>query len=67
VATFIAALALAVVSGGLSVVGLTSIFAAAFWPIIGMGVAFEAGKLAAVAWLGRHGRYASRPLAPLPT
>jgi hypothetical protein len=62
-ATFLAALALAAVSGSFSVVGLTSIFAGAFWPIIGMGVGFEGGKLAAVAWLGCHGRDASRPLA----
>jgi hypothetical protein len=63
VAAFVAALALAVVSGGFSIVGLTSIFAGAFWPIIGMGVGFEGGKLAAVAWLGHHGSYTSRPLA----
>jgi hypothetical protein len=63
VATLVAALALAAVSGSFSVVGLTSIFAGAFWPIIGMGVGFEGGKLAAVAWLGRHGRDSSRPLA----
>jgi hypothetical protein len=32
----------------------TSIFTGAFWPIVGMGMALEAGKLAAVAWIGRH-------------
>jgi hypothetical protein len=36
------------------ITGLTSIFTGAFWPIVGMGIALEAGKLAAVAWIGRH-------------
>jgi hypothetical protein len=52
-----AALAVASVSAGFSIVGLTAIFAASFWPIIGMGVALETAKLSAVAWLGR--RYAA--------
>ncbi len=54
VATLVAALALATCSGAFSISGLTSIFAGAFWPVIGMGVAFELGKLSAVAWLGRQ-------------
>jgi hypothetical protein len=33
---------------------LTHIFAGAFWPVIGMGCAFEFGKVAAVTWLGRR-------------
>jgi hypothetical protein len=53
-ATGIAALALATVSAGFSIVGLTSVFVGAFWPVVGMGVALELGKLSAVAWLGRH-------------
>ena len=52
--TFLAGLALATVSAGFSVVGLTSVFVGAYWPIIGMGLAFEFGKLAAITWLGRH-------------
>jgi hypothetical protein len=57
----VAALALATVSGGFAVVGMAAIFTGAFWPIVGMGVAFEFGKLAGVAWLGR--RYAApRPV-----
>jgi hypothetical protein len=58
--TLLAGLALATVSGTFSVIGLTCIFAGAFWPIIGMGAALEFGKVAAVTWLGR--RYAA-PLA----
>ena len=51
------ALAVAAVSASFSIVGLTSVFAGAFWPIICMGVALKTAKLAAVAWLGR--RYAA--------
>jgi hypothetical protein len=53
-AALVAALGLATVSGGFSITGMTSIFVGAYWPVIGMGVALEAGKLAAVAWLGHH-------------
>jgi len=34
-----------------SIVGLTAIFAAAFWPIVIMGSALEAGKLTGAVWL----------------
>jgi hypothetical protein len=53
--TFGAALALASVSAGFSITGMTSIFIGAFWPVIAMEVALEAGKMSAVAWRGRHG------------
>src|SRR5262252_6278059 len=53
-ATLTAAIGLATVSGGFSIYGLTSIFVGAFWPVIGMGVALEVGKLSAVAWLGHQ-------------
>jgi hypothetical protein len=52
--TLAAALGLATVSAGFSITGLTNIFVGAFWPVIGMGIALEVGKLSAVAWLGRH-------------
>jgi hypothetical protein len=48
------ALAVAAVSGGFSIVGLTAIFAGSFWPVIGMGAALETAKLSAVSWLGRR-------------
>jgi hypothetical protein len=51
---FLAALALATVSAGFSITGLTSIFVGAFWPVVAMGCALELGKLSAVAWLGRY-------------
>src|SRR5215470_17578014 len=47
--------ALATVSAGFSITGMTAVFVGAFWPVIGMGVALELGKLSAVAWLGRYG------------
>src|SRR5882762_6195479 len=50
-ATLTAALALATVSGGFSITGMTSIFVGAYWPVVGMGVALEIGKLCAVAAL----------------
>ena len=53
-AAFIEALALACVSAAFSIDGLTAIFAGAFWPIIIMGAALEAGKLVAAAWLTEH-------------
>lgn len=48
-AAFIVALALACVSAAFSIDGLTAIFAGAFWPVITMGAALEAGKLVAAA------------------
>ena len=57
-AAFIVALALACVSAAFSIDGLTAIFAGAFWPVITMGAALEAGKLVAVAWLTEHWRTA---------
>ena len=53
-AAFIVALALACVSAAFSIDGLTAIFAGAFWPVITMGAALEAGKLVAAAWLSEH-------------
>jgi hypothetical protein len=50
----VSALALATVSAGFSITGMTSIFVGSFWPVIGMGIAFELGKLSAVAWLARY-------------
>jgi hypothetical protein len=52
--TLLAALALATVSAGFSIYGMTSIFVGAFWPVIGMGVALELAKLRAVTWIVRN-------------
>jgi hypothetical protein len=61
-AALVAALGLATVSAGFSITGMTAIFVGAFLPVIGMGIALEVGKLAAVAWLGHQRGTASMPL-----
>src|SRR5215467_11215799 len=53
-AALVTGVALACVSAAFSIDGLTAIFASAFWPVITMGAALEAGKLVATAWLGQH-------------
>jgi hypothetical protein len=60
ISTTVAALALATVSAGFSITGMTAVFVGATLPVTGMGVALERGKLSAVACLGR--RYGSAPL-----
>lgn len=47
----ITALALSAVSGFYSVYGLTTLFAAAFWPVVFMGGVLEIGKLVTASWL----------------
>ncbi len=42
-----------------SIIGLTAIFAAAFWPIIIMGSALELGKLTGAVWLHLNWKHAS--------
>jgi hypothetical protein len=54
----IVALALSGVSGYYSIIGLTTIFAAAFWPVVVMGTVLEAGKLVTVSWLYRNWKIA---------
>lgn len=41
-----------------SIVGLTAIFAAAFWPIVIMGSALEMGKLVGAVWLHMYWKHA---------
>jgi hypothetical protein len=67
VVTMVAALSLATVAAGFSITGMTAIFVGAYWPVIGMGIALEIGKLSAVAWLGRAGCSEDRPARPLKT
>ena len=50
--TILIALAMATVSAGFSIVGLTSVFVGAFGPDVALGVVLEAGKLRAVALIG---------------
>ena len=59
--TLLAALALATCSAAFSISGLTSIFAGATAAVICLGIAFEIGKLSAVAWLEhRNGAHTLR-------
>jgi hypothetical protein len=53
-ATLLAALSLATCSAAFSISGLTAIFAGATAAVVGLGIAFEIGKLSAVAWLGQR-------------
>jgi hypothetical protein len=46
------AFAIASVSAGFSIYGLTSIFIGALWPVIALGAVLEAGKLRAVTLIG---------------
>lgn len=48
---FITGIAISAVAAYYSIIGLTTIFAGAFWPIIIMGSVLEVGKLVATSWL----------------
>jgi len=52
------ALALSGVSGYYSIIGLTTIFASAFWPVVVMGSVLEVGKLVTASWLYRNWKQA---------
>lgn len=56
------ALALSGVSAYYSIIGLATIFASAFWPVILMGGALEAGKLVTASWLYNNWNIAPRLL-----
>ena len=45
-----------------SIVGLTTIFPGAFWPIVIMGTVLEVGKLVCASWLHHHWKTAPRLL-----
>jgi len=53
-AALIIALALSVVAGYYSIIGLTAIFSGAFWSILVMGTILEAAKVVTVSWLYRN-------------
>jgi hypothetical protein len=52
--TLFIAVTISVVAAYYSILGLTAIFAAAFWPIVVMGGALEAGKIMATIWLHKN-------------
>jgi len=49
--TLLTALTISGIAAFYSIVGLTAIFAGAFWPIVIMGGALEAGKVVTALWL----------------
>ena len=53
----LSALALSAVSGYYSIIGLTALFASAFWPVVIMGTVLEIGKLVTASWLYRNWRH----------
>lgn len=59
ISTLAVAIIISVVAAYYSVLGLTAIFAAAFWPIVVMGGALEVGKIMTAVWLHRNWSRAS--------
>lgn len=57
--TLAVAIVISVVAAYYSILGLTAIFAAAFWPIVIMGGALEVGKIMTAVWLHRNWNRAS--------
>ena len=58
--TFIVAISISGVAAYYSIIGLTSIFPAAFIPIIVMGIVLEIGKLITASWLYQNWKQTSR-------
>lgn len=54
VLALLVALILSGVAAWYSIIGLTAIFAAAFWPVVIMGSALEVGKVVTASWLYRN-------------
>ena len=54
--TFISAISISIIAAGYSIIGLATLFAGAFVPIIAMGSALEVGKLVAASWLYQNWR-----------
>ncbi len=54
--TFISAISISIIAAGYSIIGLATIFAGAYVPIIAMGSALEVGKLVAASWLYNNWR-----------
>jgi Skp family chaperone for outer membrane proteins len=56
--TLTVAIIISICAAYYSIIGLTAIFAAAFWPIIIMGSVLELGKLTGAVWLHLNWRHA---------
>ena len=57
--TLLVALTISAIAEYYSIIGLTAIFSAAFWPVVIMGAALGVGKLTATVWLKMHWERAS--------
>jgi hypothetical protein len=57
--TLFVALTISAIAEYYSIIGLTAIFSAAFWPVVIMGAALGVGKLTATVWLKMHWERAS--------
>lgn len=57
---FITGVAISAVAAYYSIIGLTTIFAGAFWPVVIMGTVLEVGKLVATSWLYNNWSVAPR-------
>ena len=56
--TFLTGIAISAVAAYYSIIGLTTIFAGAFWPVVIMGSVLEIGKLVSTSWLYNNWRIA---------
>lgn len=56
------ALTLSGVAGWYSIIGLTAIFSASFWPVVIMGSTLEIGKVVTTAWLHKNWDVAPRTI-----
>jgi hypothetical protein len=56
------AISLSIIAAYYSIVGLTSIFTGAFWPIVIMGVALELGKIVTTTWLFHYWTDSPKPV-----
>jgi hypothetical protein len=56
--TLVTALILSLSAAVYSILGLTAIFAAAFWPIVVLGGSLEIGKIVTVLWLHKYWKQA---------
>ena len=54
--TFISAISISLIAAGYSILGLATLFAGAYVPIIAMGSALEVGNLVAASWLYHNWR-----------
>ena len=62
VLTLISALSISAIAAFYSIVGLATIFPGAYWPVVAMGSALEAGKLVCASWLYRNWHSTNRGL-----